>query len=49
MFTETYMFLAFVDTVLNTPENLVEFDKKIEMYGSDDSHVILDKLLEWNR
>ncbi|CAH1154284.1 unnamed protein product [Phaedon cochleariae] len=49
MFTETYMFLAFLDTVLNTPENLVEFDKKIEMYGSEDSSVILDKLLEWNR
>ncbi|XP_056646797.1 uncharacterized protein LOC130451662 [Diorhabda sublineata] len=49
MFTETYMFLAFIDTVLNTPENLTEFDKKIEMYGSEDSNVILDKLLEWNK
>ncbi|CAH1284787.1 unnamed protein product [Diabrotica balteata] len=49
MFTETYMFLAFLETVVNTPENLVGFDKKIEMYGSEDSNVILDKLLEWNR
>ncbi|XP_074026369.1 uncharacterized protein isoform X1 [Leptinotarsa decemlineata] len=49
MFTETYMFLAFVDAAINTPENLLEFDRKIVMYGSDDSNVILDKLLEWKR
>ncbi|XP_018562258.1 uncharacterized protein LOC108904263 isoform X2 [Anoplophora glabripennis] len=49
MFTETYMFLAFLDSVLQNPENLLEFDKKIQMYGSEDSSVILDKLLEWNR
>ncbi|CAG9863014.1 unnamed protein product [Phyllotreta striolata] len=49
LFTETYMFLAFVDTVTGTPENLEEFDKKIEMYGSEESNIILDKLLEWNR
>ncbi|KAJ8941115.1 hypothetical protein NQ318_007697 [Aromia moschata] len=48
MFTETYMFLAFLDTVLYNPENLTAFDKKIEMYGSEGSNVILDKLLEWN-
>ncbi|KAJ8973857.1 hypothetical protein NQ317_000185 [Molorchus minor] len=49
MFTETYMFMAFLDAVLHNPENLVEFDKKIEMYGSEGSNVILDKLLEWNK
>lgn len=49
MFTETYMFQAFLDTVLTNPENLTEFDRKIEMYGSDESNVILDKLLDWHR
>ncbi|KAG5872029.1 hypothetical protein JTB14_004933 [Gonioctena quinquepunctata] len=49
MFTETYMFLAFLDMVQNTPENLIEFDRKIGIYGSEDSSVILDKLLEWKR
>lgn len=43
------MFLAFLDSVLQNPENLMEFNKKIQMYGSEDSNVILDKLLEWNR
>ncbi|VEN50588.1 unnamed protein product [Callosobruchus maculatus] len=47
MFTETYMFLAFLDTVVQNPENLVDFDKKIVMYGSEESSIILDKLLEW--
>ncbi|KAJ8929051.1 hypothetical protein NQ314_018320 [Rhamnusium bicolor] len=49
MFTETYMFLAFLDSVLHNPENLLAFDKKIPMYGSEESNIILNKMLEWNR
>ncbi|XP_066142084.1 uncharacterized protein [Euwallacea fornicatus] len=49
MFTETCMFHAFMDTALHNPESLAPFDKKIELYGSDESRVILDKLIEWHR
>ncbi|XP_066253310.1 DENN domain-containing protein 2A-like [Euwallacea similis] len=49
MFTETCMFHAFMDTALNNSESLATFDKKIELYGSDESRVILDKLIEWHR
>lgn len=49
MFTETCMFSAFIDSALNNPESLSMFDKKIELYGSDESSHILDKLIEWNR
>ncbi|XP_019771863.2 DENN domain-containing protein 2B isoform X1 [Dendroctonus ponderosae] len=49
MFTETCMFHAFMDTALNNPDSLAAFDKKIELYGSDESRIILDKLIDWHR
>ncbi|XP_030755437.1 uncharacterized protein LOC115881873 [Sitophilus oryzae] len=49
MFTETCMFHAFMDTALNNPESLTDFDKKMELYGSDDSHVVIDKLIGWKK
>ncbi|KAL1490863.1 hypothetical protein ABEB36_011548 [Hypothenemus hampei] len=49
MFTETCMFHYFMDTALNNPESLSNFDKKIELYGSDESRIILDKLIDWHR
>ncbi|XP_060528644.1 uncharacterized protein LOC132703415 isoform X2 [Cylas formicarius] len=49
MFTETCMFHAFIDSALQNPKSLEEFDKKIRLYSSDDCNIILDKLLEWNR
>ncbi|CAH1122110.1 unnamed protein product [Ceutorhynchus assimilis] len=49
MFTQTCMFQAFMDAALNNPESLAAFDKNIEFYGSDESRVILNKLIDWHR
>ncbi|XP_050310886.1 DENN domain-containing protein 2B-like [Anthonomus grandis grandis] len=49
MFTETGMFQGFVDAALHNPDTLALFDKKIELFGSDQSSSILDKLIEWHR
>lgn len=43
------MFHAFMDTAINNPESLAAFDKKIELYGSEESQIILDKLIDWHR
>ncbi|KYB25414.1 DENN domain-containing protein 2B isoform X2 [Tribolium castaneum] len=48
-FTETSMFVSFIDMVISNPDSFTLFDKKIEMYGSDESNVILTKLLEWKK
>lgn len=48
-FTETNLFLTFIDTVLNDPTSFILFDKKIEMLGTEESNVILDKLIGWNK
>jgi hypothetical protein len=48
-FTETTMFLSFIDSVTTNPESFTLFDQKIEMYGSDESNLIVTKLLEWKK
>ncbi|RZC39160.1 suppression of tumorigenicity 5 protein, partial [Asbolus verrucosus] len=41
-FTETTMFISFIDSVLSNPDSFKLFDKKIEMYGSDESRFLLE-------
>ncbi|XP_044753319.1 uncharacterized protein LOC123312849 [Coccinella septempunctata] len=46
-FTESSMFLTFVDSVITNSQDFSQFDKKIAMYASEQSVLILDKILDW--
>ncbi|KAL3270319.1 hypothetical protein HHI36_009370 [Cryptolaemus montrouzieri] len=46
-FTDTTMFLTFVDAVITNSQDFSQFDEKIALYGTESSSLILDKLLDW--
>ena len=48
-FTETTMFTSFIDSVISSTECFNSFDRKIEMYGSDESNKILSRLRDWKK
>ncbi|XP_045474322.1 uncharacterized protein LOC123680457 isoform X2 [Harmonia axyridis] len=46
-FTDTSMFLTFVDNVITKSQDFEQFDKKIASFTSETSGLNLDKLLDW--
>lgn len=48
-FTETTMFYSFLDQIESDPSSYAIFDKRIEIYGSEESAVILDKMKDWKK
>lgn len=48
-FTETAMFHSFVDNLLNNINCYPIFDKRIQIYSSQDAATILEKMKDWKR
>lgn len=48
-FTETTMFCTFLEQVQNDPSSYAIFDKRIQIYGSEESDIILEKMKDWKK
>lgn len=48
-FTETTMFCSFLEQVQNDPSSYAIFDKRIQIYGSEESDIILEKMKDWKK